>query len=167
MGYLTVLDLWIKLLVTVLGFDITDFVVPPHHGLPVRFVIFKENSVVVRVLSKSNHNVLWISILGLLDTLESEYLQGLGDIEDSSLLSSFILKVDAASFAISVFWNHVDSTFLKFHKQNTGMHFLIQEMLKLWLLHLNKFNHERTNFKIDGDSLGLNRQKSSVLVDTP
>jgi hypothetical protein len=55
---LTVLDLSVEVIITVLAFDVTDFVVPPHDGFPIRLIIFKENSIIIRVFSKSSNNVL-------------------------------------------------------------------------------------------------------------
>lgn len=91
MSNLTIFDLWVEFLLTVLGFNVTDFVVPPHNSLPVRLVIFEEHSVVVRIFSQSDNNILRSCILRLLDTLEGKNFESLSNIENGSLFSSFVL----------------------------------------------------------------------------
>jgi len=114
MSYLTIFDIWVEFLITVLRFNVTDFISPPHHSLPIRFVIFKEHSVVIWVFSQSNDNVLRRRVLRLLDTLKGKDLKCLSNIKNSSFFSSLVLQVDLASLGIGVFWNHIDTAFLKF-----------------------------------------------------
>ena len=90
----------VELGITVLGADVTDFIVPPHDRSPVGFVIFKENSVIVRVFPQSAKDVLGAGLLVPFDTLEGECLEGLGNVENSSFLSSLVLQVDATSGSI-------------------------------------------------------------------
>ena len=54
---LPILDLGVEFLITIFGLDVADFVVPPHDGFPIGLIIFKENSVVVRILSQSDNDI--------------------------------------------------------------------------------------------------------------
>jgi hypothetical protein len=46
------------------------------------------------------------------------------------------------------------------------MHFFSEEMLELWLIHLDNFDEKWSNLKVNFDSLSLNGEKSDVLSGT-
>ena len=110
---LTVIDRRVEVFITVLAFDVTDFVVPPHNRFPIRLIIFKENSVIIWVFSKSSNNILCGSSLTPLDTLESENFQCLSNVHYGSFFSCLIFKMNFSSWCIIIFWKHMDSTFRK------------------------------------------------------
>ena len=71
-GRLSIFDSSIEIVITVLTFNVTNFIVPPHNWFPVWFIIFKENSIVIWIFSESGNNVFLWSSLTPLNTLKSE-----------------------------------------------------------------------------------------------
>ena len=152
-GNLSILNISNKVVVGILGLDVGHLVVPPHHSLPIRLVILQEHSVVIWVFSESAHDVIFWSHLTLLDTLEGEAFQGLSNVKDCSLLSSLILKVDSSSLGILILWQQMDTTFGELEKKNTDMELFVNQMLELWLVHLDQLDTKWMDLNIHIDSL--------------
>ena len=155
-------DFSVEGFVAVSGLDIADFVAPPHDRLPVRLIVFKKLDVVVWVLSESTHNILFACLLVPLDTLECKYLEGLGYVEDGSLLGVFVFEVNAGSGSIFVFWHHMNSTLRKLHEQDTWVQLLINEVLNLRLLHFHKLYEKWMNFNIYLNTLSFDGQERDL-----
>ena len=153
---LSILNISNKVVVGVLGLDVGHLVVPPHNSFPIRLIILQEHSVIVWVFSKSANDVFFRSHLTLLDTLEGEAFQGLSNIKDSSLFSSLILEVDSSSLGVFILWQQMNTTFGELEKKNTHMQLFVNQMLQLWLVHLDQLDAKRMDLNIHIDSFRHN-----------
>jgi hypothetical protein len=153
---LTVFNVRVEGLVTVLALDEADFVGPPLNALPVRLIVFQEDLVVVGVFSETENNIFWWSSLRPLNRLECEHLQGLGDVHDCSLFGVFVLEVNASSGSITVVRHEVDTALGEVHEEHTRVQLLAYKVLKFRLWHVNQLNTERMDLDVNVNSLGHN-----------
>jgi len=72
MSYLTRSDFSIEGLVTVLGIDEGDFILPPHECIPIILTILEELPEVIRVLAESTNDTFIWSLLVPFQTLEGK-----------------------------------------------------------------------------------------------
>ena len=108
-SHLSIFDSSIEFVIAVLTFNVTNLIVPPHDWFPVWFIIFKENSILIWIFSKSGNNVFLWSSLTPLNTLESKNFQSLCNVKNCSFFSCLVFKVDLSSWCIFVFWKHMDT----------------------------------------------------------
>lgn len=136
--------------------DIGAFVVPPADLFPVRLVVFEELSIVLEVLTNSEHYLISRnSRLFSRDALVPlaftvmESSDGASNIDDGTLFSLFVFQLDSSEFGILIAWHEVDTTLLKFLEQVTGMEFFFNEVLQLRALVIDKFQVQGSDLELE------------------
>ena len=61
--------------------------------------------------------------------------------------------MDSSSLGILILWQQMDTTFGELEKKNTDMELFVNQMLELWLVHLDQLDAKWMDLNIHIDSL--------------
>jgi len=169
-GNLCIAVLILALLATL---DKTDFIVPPHDILPVRFVVFVELWVVCQVLSYPHDNVvrgnawvLWVSGHVPLAPSEVEGTYAESHIVNCSVFSLLVLKVDGSMLSIFIARQKQDTTLHHFLQQVAGSEAtLVVQVRQGWHFTVHQLHFKRSHFELKGQPLRFQVNQCFVFLN--